>query len=67
MPTPEALENLRRADERMKAAQQEHRTFIEWPDRQFSPEERAENRRLLDNVNRMIAEYIEAFERAAKS
>ena len=67
MPTEEALENLRSAEERMRAASEEHLAFIERPDRQFSPEERAENKRLLDNVNRTIAEYWEAFERAAKS
>jgi len=65
MPTPQALENLRRATERMKAAQQAHLAFIERPDRQFSPEERAEDRRLLDKVNRSTAAYWEAFEKAS--
>jgi hypothetical protein len=67
MPTREALENLKGAEERMEAAREEHLAFIERPDRQFSTERRAENRRLLDNVNRTIAEYWEAFERAAKT
>ncbi len=67
MPTEEALENLRSAEERMRAASEEHLAFIERSDRQFSPETTAENRRLLDNVNRTIAEYWEAFESAAKS
>jgi hypothetical protein len=67
MPTPEALENLSSAEKRMRAASEEHLAFIERPDRQYSPEERAENRHLLDNVQRTIAEYWEAFERAAKS
>ena len=38
MPTPQALENLRRATERMKATQQAHLAFIERPDRQLSVE-----------------------------
>jgi hypothetical protein len=67
MPTREALENLKSADERMKAAGEELGAFIEQPDRKFSPEGRAENRRLLDNVNRTIAEYWAALERAANT
>jgi hypothetical protein len=67
MPTPEALENLRSAEERMRAATEEHLAFIERRDRQYTPEYRAENRRLLDNIQRTIGEYWETFERAAKS
>jgi hypothetical protein len=67
MPTPETLENLKVAAQRMRAASEEHLAFIERPNRQFSPEEKKEDRRLLDNVNRTIAAYWKAFERARKS
>ncbi len=67
MPTPEAIENVKMAEEHMKAAHEEHLAFLERPDRQYSREEMAENRRLLDNVNRTIAQYWETFERAARS
>ena len=67
MPTPEALENLKIAEKRMRDANEEHLAFIELPDRKYSPEEAAQNRRLLDNVQRTMAEYWDAFERAAKS
>jgi hypothetical protein len=48
VPTRKALETLRSAEERMKTAKVKLRDFIERPDRQYSPEERAENKRLLD-------------------
>jgi hypothetical protein len=67
MPTRETLENLKKAEERINAATEAHQEFIERPDRTFSPEERAVNRRLLDNMNHSIAEYWEAFELAARS
>ncbi len=68
MPTPEALAALNRAAERMRQAQEELLAYIERPDREvFSPADRAEHQRLLDNVNRSIAEYWEAFNRAAQS
>lgn len=51
----------------MKRAQQEHLAFIERPDRNYFPEEKAENRRLLDAVKQSIAEYWQAFERAAQA
>jgi hypothetical protein len=64
MPTPEALENLRRAEEGMKLAQQELLTYLERPDRRFSAEEREENRRLLKRVSQSLEEYFQAFEQA---
>jgi hypothetical protein len=67
MPTREALEHLKSAEERMNVATEAHRAFLERPDRDYSPEERAENRRLLDNIQRTIDEYWEAFNRAARS
>jgi hypothetical protein len=68
MPTPEALEKLKNASERMAAANEEHLAFLEKsPDEQFSPKERLENRRLLDNLNRAMDEYWQAFDQAAKS
>lgn len=67
MTSEEALENLRRAQERMKAAQEAHRSFIERPGRNFSDEERSENKRLLDEVKQSISGYWEAFEQAKRS
>lgn len=67
MPTREALEDLRNAEERMKVAAAEHMAYIERPGRGYSPEERAENKRLLDSLERTMAEYWQAFERAVKS
>jgi hypothetical protein len=64
MPTPEALENLRRAEEGMKLAQQELLTYLERPDRRFSAEEREENRRLLKRLSQSLEEYFQAFEQA---
>jgi hypothetical protein len=64
MPTPEALEKLRRAEEGMKLAQQELLTYLERPDRRFSAEEREENRRLLKRVSQSLEEYFQAFEQA---
>jgi hypothetical protein len=48
VPTRKVLETLRSAEERMKTAEGKLRDFIERSDRQYSPEERAENKRLLD-------------------
>ena len=63
MPTPEALENLRRAEEGMKLAQ-ELLAYLDRPDRRFSAEEREENRRLLKKVSQSLEEYFQAFEQA---
>ena len=43
------------------------RSFIERPDRQYSPEEKAENKRLLDDLRLAMVEYSEAFEQAIRS
>jgi hypothetical protein len=67
MPTRKALEFLTGAEERMKVAEERLRAFIERPDHQYSPEERAENKRLLDDLRLAMVEYSEAFERAARS
>ena len=67
MPTPEALQRLRSAEERMKTANEELLAFVNRPDRQFSTEERAENKRLRDKVSRAMSEYWEAFDSAARS
>jgi hypothetical protein len=61
------LEILRSAEERMKTAEGRLRSFIERPDRQYSSEERAENKRLLDNLRLAMVEYSEAFEQAVRS
>ena len=66
MPTRRALETLRTAEERMRTAEGRLRSFIERPDRQYSPEERAENKRLLDDLRLAMVEYSEAFERAVR-
>jgi len=51
----------------MKIAEERLRSFIERPDRQYSPEERAENKRLLDDLRLAMVEYSEAFEQAVRS
>jgi hypothetical protein len=67
VPTRRALEILRSAEERMKTAEERLWSFIERPDRQFSPEERAENKRLLDDLRLAMVEYSEAFDQAIRS
>jgi hypothetical protein len=44
----------------MTAAHQEHIAFLERPNRTNSPEERAENRQLLDGLKRAISDYEKA-------
>ena len=63
MPTAEALKNLKAAGKRMQAATEAHRAFLEQLGRQYSPEERAESKRLQDAVRKSIDEYWQAFER----
>jgi hypothetical protein len=58
---------LRSAEERMKTAEGRLRSFIERPDRQYSSEEKAENKRLLDDLRLAMVEYSEAFEQAVRS
>lgn len=67
MPARRALEILGSAEERMKTAEGRLRAFIERPDRQYSPEERAENKRLLDDLRLARVGYSEAFEQAIRS
>ena len=67
MPTRRALETLRAAEERMKNAEEKLRSFIERPDRRYSSEEKAENKRLLDVLRIAMVEYSEAFEQAVRS
>lgn len=67
VPTRRALEILEKAEERMKIAEGRLRAFIERPDRHYSPDERAENKCLLDDLPLAMVEYSEAFERAIRS
>jgi hypothetical protein len=67
MPTRRALERLRSAEERMKTAEERLRSFIERSERQYSPPERTENKRLLDDLRLAMVEYSEAFEQAVRS
>lgn len=67
MPTREALARLQQAEQNMQHAVEEQRAFIERPDRTYSAGEIEQNMRLVDNRNRSIAEYLRAFEDAAKS
>jgi hypothetical protein len=67
VPTRRSLDILKSAEERMKIAEERLRSFIERPDRQYSPEERAENKRLLDDLRLAMVEYSEAFEQAVRS
>jgi hypothetical protein len=67
MPTRRAIDRLRSAEERMKAAEDRLRSFIERSERQYSPQERSENKRLLDDLRLAMVEYSEAFEQAVRS
>jgi hypothetical protein len=67
VPIRKALETLRSAEERMETAEGRLRSFIERPDRRYSPEERAENKRLLDELRIAMVEYSETFEQATRS
>ena len=67
MPTRRALDRLRSAEERMKTAEERLRSFIERTERQYSPQERSENKRLLDEIRLAMVEYSEAFEQAVRS
>jgi hypothetical protein len=67
MPTRRALERLKGAEERLKNAEERLRSFIEWPDRQYSSEEKAWSKRLLDVLRVAMVEYSEAFEQAVRS
>jgi hypothetical protein len=51
----------------MKIAEEKLRSFIERPDRHYSPEERAENKRLLDDLRLAMVEYSEAFDQSVRS
>jgi hypothetical protein len=51
----------------MKTAEEKLGSFIERPNRQYSPEERAKNKRLLDDLRLAMVEYSEAFEQAVRS
>jgi hypothetical protein len=67
MPTRKALESLKNAEQRMKIAEEKLRSFIERPNRLYSPDESAQNKRLLDDLRLAMVEYSEAFERAVRS
>jgi hypothetical protein len=58
VPTRKALEILRSAEERMKIAEGRLHAFIERPERQYSPGERAENKRSAVRVP--IAQIVRA-------
>jgi hypothetical protein len=60
VPTNADRENFKGLEERMTAAHQEHIAFLERPNRTNSPEERAENRQLLDGLKRAISDYEKA-------
>ena len=67
MPTKEAIENLKTAQQRMDAAYEAHRAFIEDPRRQYTPKDNIENQRLLQNIQIAITAYWEAFDKIARS
>jgi DNA-directed RNA polymerase specialized sigma24 family protein len=67
MPTRTALDRLRSAEKRMKTAEERLDSFIERSERQYSPQERSENKRLLDELRLAMVEYSEAFEQAVRS
>ena len=60
-------QNLIRAEEHMRLASEEQRAaFIGRPNCRYSPKDRAENKSLLKNIERSIAEYRKSFERMAE-
>jgi hypothetical protein len=63
---PEDLEKLKEAELRMSAARDALFAFIQRKDRQYTQEEDAENRRLLDNQQQAMDEYLKAFERCKR-
>jgi hypothetical protein len=67
MPTRKALESLRNAEQQMKTAEEKLRSFVERSNRRYSPDESAQNKRLLDDLRVAMVEYSEAFERAVRS
>ena len=67
MPTRRGIDRLRSAEERMKTAEDKLRSFVERTERQYSPQERSENNRLLDDLRLAMVEYSEAFEQAVRS
>jgi hypothetical protein len=67
MPARKALESLKSAEQRMKTAEEKLHSFVERPNRQYSPDESAQNKRLLDDLRIAMVEYSEAFERAVRS
>ena len=67
MPTRRTLDRLRSAEKRMKTAEERLDSFIERSERQYSPQERSENKRLLDELRLAMVEYSEAFEQAVRS
>ncbi len=67
MPTEEALRQLKLAEEKMKAAQKALFAFIEESNRDFSEKGRAENRALIDDLQKSIDNYWRAFEEAKNS
>ena len=67
MATRKALAVLRSAEERLKTAEEKLHSFIDRPNRQYSPDESATNKRLLDGLRLAMVEYSEAFERAVRS
>jgi len=64
-PSRETVERVRAASERMRQAQEEHRAFVELPNRSFSAEDVAENDRLSAAVKQAIDDFWEAFNAAA--
>jgi hypothetical protein len=58
---------VRSVEERLKTVEEKLRSFIERPNRQYSPEERAKNKRLLDDLRLAMVEYSETFEQAVRS
>lgn len=67
MPTRKALESLKNAELQMKSAEDKLRSFVERSNRLYSPDESAQNKRLLDDLRVAMVEYSEAFERAVRS
>ncbi len=67
MATWRALDRLRTAENSMKAAEERLRSFIERSERQYSPQERSENKGLLDELRLAMVEYSEPFEQAVRS
>ena len=63
-PSKQAIERVNAAKERMRQAQQKLFAFSEDPDITYSPEELAENGRLVSALQQSINDFLDVFNEA---